>query len=105
MTIKLNNRIALVEEVSTGEYTADTKLRIVNPQTLKEKEYITKDVTKGIETSENKIAINFGTQLHIISKNGILLKKYISEVEINDIVMAEGIIGIVGKDKIHIINL
>lgn len=105
MTIELSNRIALLEEVSTGDYTADTNVRIVNPETLKEKLYISKDVAKAIETSENKIAINFGTELHIISKNGILLKKYISEVEINDIVMAEGIIGIVNKDKIQIINL
>mgnify|MGYP003301314655 CR=1 FL=1 len=104
-TIELNNRIVMLEEVSTGEYTADTKVRIINPETLKEKEYISKDVAKAIETSENKIAINFGTQLHIISKNGILLKKYISEMEINDIVMAEGIVGIVYKDKIQIINL
>ena len=69
------------------------------------KEYVSKDVAKAINTSENKIAINFGTELHIISKNGILLKKYISEVEMNDIVMVEGIIGIVYKDKIQIINL
>lgn len=105
MTIELNNRIALLEEVSTGDYTADTKIRIVNPVTLKEEEYISKDVVKSINTSENKIAINLGTELHIISKNGILLKKYISEVEMNDIVMVEGIIGIVYKDKIQIINL
>ena len=105
MTIELNNRIVLLEEVSTGEYTADTKVRVINPKTLKEREYISKDVVKAIETSENKIAINFGTELHIISKNGILLRKYISEIEINDIVMAEGIIGIVYKDKIQIINL
>ena len=105
MTIQLNNRIALLQEVSTGEYTADTKVRIVNPETNKEKQYISKDVAKAITTSENKIAINFGTELHIISKNGILLKKYISELEINDIVMAEGLIGVVYKDKIHIINL
>ena len=105
MTIELNNRIVLLEEVSTGEYTADTKARIINPETLKEKQYISKDVAKDIETSENKIAINFGTELHIISKNGILLEKYISETEMNDIVMAEGIIGVVYKDKIQIINL
>jgi len=105
ITIELNNKIALLEEVSTGEYTADTKVRIVNPETLKEKQYISKEVAKSIETSENKIAINFGTELHIISKNGILLKKYISTSEINNIVMAEGIIGIVYKDKIQIINL
>ena len=105
ITIELSNKIALLEEVATGEYTADTKVRIVNPETLKEKQYISKDVAKTIETSDNKIAINFGTELHIISKNGILLKKYISELEINDIVMAEGLIGIVYKDKIQIINL
>lgn len=105
MTIELNNRIALLEEISTGDYTADTKVRIVNPVTLKEKEYISKDIAKSIYTSENKIAINFGIELHIISKNGILLKKYISEVEMNDIVMAEGVIGVVYKDKIQIINL
>ena len=105
MTIELNDRIALLDEVATGDYTADTKVSIVNPETLKEKQYISKDVAKAIETSQNKIAINFGTELHIISKNGILLKKYISDVEINEMVVAEGIIGIVYKDKIQIINL
>ena len=105
MTIELNNSIALVEEISTGEYTADTNVKILNPKTLKEKQYITKNVAKSIETSDNKIAINFGTELHIIDKNGILLKKYISETEINNIVMTDGLVGIVYKDKIHIINL
>lgn len=105
MTIDLKNRIALVEEISTGEYTADTSIRIINPSTLKEKKYIAKAVAKSIETSENRIAINFGTNLHIISKNGILLKKYISNTEINDFVMAEGVIGVIYRDKIQIINL
>ncbi len=105
MTIELNNRIALLEEVATGNYTAETKTRILNPATLKEREYISKDVAKSIHSSDNKIAINFGTELHIINKNGILLKKYISEAEISDIVMAEGIVGIVYKDRINIINL
>lgn len=105
MTINLNNRIALLEEVSTGEYTANTKVRIVNPETLKEKIYISNDVAKAVYTSQNKIAINFGTDLHIISKNGILLKKYISDKEINDIVMTDGVLGIVYRDRIQIINL
>ena len=57
-----------------------------------------------IKTSDNKIAINFGTELHIINKNGILLRKYISDTEINDIVMTDALVGIVYKDKIQIIN-
>ena len=64
-----------------------------------------KMLQKSIKTSDNKIAINFGTELHIIDKNGILLKKYISETEINDIVMTDALVGIVYKDKIQIINL
>ena len=105
MTIELNNGVALVEELSTGEYTVDTNVRILNPTTLKERQYITKNVTKSIKTSDNKIAINFGTELHIIDKNGILLKKYISETEINDIVITDALVGIVYKDRIQIINL
>lgn len=105
MTIELNNSVVLVEELSTGEYTVDTNTKIFNTRTLKERQYITKNVAKSIDSSGNKIAINFGAELHIIDKNGILLKKYISETEINDIVMTDGLVGIVYKDKIQIINL
>lgn len=105
MTIELNNGVALVEELSTGEYTVDTNVRILNSTTLKERQYITENVTKSIKTSDNKIAINFGTELHIIDKNGILFKKYISETEINDIVITDALVGIVYKDRIQIINL
>ena len=105
MTISLSNRIALLEEVATGDYTADTNVNIINPITLKSREYIANDVAKSIKTSENKIAINFGTELHIIDTNGILLKKYISDTEINDIVMTDNLIGVIYRDKIQIINL
>ena len=104
MTIELSNRIAIIEEISTGEYTADTNVKIINPTTKTEKQYITKNITKTIKTSDNKLAINFGTELHIINKNGILLKKYLSDTEINDIVMTDALIGTVYKDKIQIIN-
>lgn len=104
-TIELNNSIVFVEEVSTGEYTADTKVKIINSETSKETEYITKNVSKSILTSNNKIAINFGTELHIIDKNGFLVKKYISDSEINNIVMTDALVGIVYKDKIQIINI
>lgn len=104
-TIELNNSIVFVEEVSTGEYTADTKVKIINSETSKETEYVTKNVAKSILTSNNKIAINFGTELHIIDKNGFLVKKYISDSEINNIVMTDALVGIVYKDKIQIINI
>ena len=105
MTINLKNRIALLEEISTGEYTSDTNVKIINPNTLKEREYIGNDVAKSIYTCKNKIAINFGAELHIIDTNGILLKKYISTTEINDVVITEDLVGIIYRDKIQIINI
>lgn len=105
VTIELSNSMMFVEEVSTGQYTVDTNVKIVNTESLKEKEYVTKNVAKSIITSDNKIAINFGTELHIINKNGILLKKYISDTEINNIVMTDGLVGIIYKDKVQIINI
>lgn len=105
ITIELSNSMMFVEEVSTGQYTVDTNVKIVNTESLKEKEYVTKNVAKSIITSDNKIAINFGTELHIIDKNGILLKKYISDTEINNIVMTDGLVGIIYKDKVQIVNI
>ena len=104
-TIELDNKIAILKEISTGEYTSDTYASIINPETLKERQYITEDVAKSVLTVGNKIAINFGTELHIISTNGFLIKKYISETEINDIVMTDNLVGVVYRDKIQIINL
>lgn len=105
MTIELNNSITVVEEISTGDYTADTNVKIINTDTLKEKQYVVKDVAKSITTSDNKIAINFGTELHIVNKNGMLIKKYVSDTEINNIVIADGLAGIIYKDEVQIINL
>ena len=104
-TIELNNKIAILEEISAGEYTSDTYASIINPYTLKEKQYVAEDVAKALIAVENRIAINFGTELHIISTNGILLKKYISETEINEVVMTDSLVGVVYRDKIQIIDL
>ena len=105
MTIELNNRIAILEEKTTGEYTSDTYVNIINPENKKEIQYITNGVVKSLHTSNKRIAINTGSELHIISTNGFLVKKYISSTEINDIVMTDSLVGVIYRDKIQIINL
>ncbi len=105
MTIEMNNKIAILEETSTGQYTSDTHVTMINPNTLKNNEYIANNVAKSIQVCENRMAINFGTELHIIDTNGFLVKKYISETEINDIVITNNLVGVIYKDKIQIINL
>ncbi len=104
ITIGLNNSVALVEENSTGEYTSDTTVSIINTNNRKAKQYHTNNVAKAILTYSNKIAINFGTEMHIIGTNGILIKKYISNSEINDVVMTDNLIAIVYSDNIAIVN-
>ena len=105
MTIELNNRIAILEEKTTGEYTSDTYVNIINPENKREIKYIANGVVKSLHTSNKRIAINTGSELHIISTNGFLVKKYISSTEINDIVMTDSLVGVIYRDKIQIINL
>ena len=76
----------------------------VNPNNNKKKQYITSNVAKALTTSENKIAINFGTELHIVNTNGILIKRYKSNSEINNVVMTDNLVAIVYSDNIAIIN-
>lgn len=104
VTIDLNDRIVLLEENSTGEYTSDTNVNIINPEKGTKKQYITSSVAKNITTYTNKIAINFGTELHIIDTNGILIKNYKSNSEINDVVMTDNLVAVVYNDNIAIIN-
>ena len=104
VSINLNNRIAYIEENSSGEYKSDTYVHIFSPNTNKYKRYIAANVAKAIRTSENKIAINFGTELHIVDIGGILIKKYKSNAEINDIVITDNLAAIVYNDNIAIIN-
>lgn len=105
MTIELNNRIAILEEKTTGEYTSDTYVNIINPENKREIKYIANGVVKSLYTSNKRIAINTGSELHIIDTNGFLVKKYISSTEINDIVMTDSLVGVIYRDKIQIINL
>ena len=104
ITVGLNNKIVMVEENSTGKYVSETYVNIINPINNKKRQYITENTAKAITTYSNKIAINFGTELHIIGNNGILIKKYKSNTEINNVVMTDNLVAIIYNDKIAIVN-
>ena len=63
----------------------------------------------GVATSLNAvgdvIAVNLGTEVDFINTSGWLIKRYNSSTEIKDIILGEGIAGIVYTDKIEIVNL
>ena len=104
-SVELTNNAASVEEKSSGLFTANSEVSIVSTDNKETKTYTAESVAKEIITYRNKIALNLGTEVEFISTDGWLVKRYIANQEITNIVMSDTIAGIVYRDKIEIINL
>lgn len=104
-SIDLNNYSAYTNEKSTGLFSSKTQVVLKNNITEKENIYTADGTAKDIKTHAGNIALNLGSQVDFINTNGWLVKKYVSEREIKDIVIAESIAGIVYKDKVEIAHI
>ena len=67
--------------------------------------YVFDGVAKEIYSYNDTIAINLGSEVHFISTNGWLKKKYISSHEIKNIVLCNSFAGIIYRDKIEIVEI
>lgn len=104
-SIELNNCAIGIEEKSSGLFTADSIVNLINIENKGEKEYIVNAVSKEIYTYGNIIALNLGTEIEFINTDGWLVKRYIAKQEITNIVVSDSIAGIIYRDRIEIINL
>lgn len=104
-TIETNDNIINIEENIINDYEYNSIVHINNVSNKKEKTYSVEKITKNIKTFGDVIALNFGTELHVINKNGWLLKKYISSQEINNVVLTNKILGVIYRDKIEVIDI
>lgn len=104
-SIELANSTVTVEEKSSGIFTADSVLNIINSDNKSTSIYTTETVTKEVYTKGDLIALNLGSEVEFINTNGWLVKKYIAEQEITSIVLSNSIAGIIYRDKIEIINM
>lgn len=104
-SIELSNTSITVEEKSSGIFTADSIVNIINSDNKSKSMYTAEAVTKEIYTSNNIIALNLGSQVEFINTSGWLVKRYIAEQEITSIVLSNSVAGIIYRDKIEIINL
>ena len=104
-SIDLENNIVNIEEQSTGLFTANSILNIMNINNKNTVTYTSSEVTKDIYTYENMIALNLGSEIDFVNTSGWLSKKYIANQEITNIVLSNSIAGIIYRDKIEIINL
>ena len=104
-SIELENGIAIIEEKSSGLFTADSEITFINIDNQKETIYTTDDVTKEIYSCNDIIGLNLGSELHFVNKGGWLVKRYIAGQEISKVVLSESLAGIVYRDKIEIVSL
>lgn len=103
--IELNNHVTAIEEKSSGLFTADSLVSIINLENKNTKEYTATSVTKEIYTYGDIIALNLGTEIEFINTEGWLVKRYIANQEITNVVVSNSMAGIIYRDKIEIINL
>lgn len=104
-SIDLNSNVIEVKEQSSGLFTADSIVRIINTGNKSEKTYVADAVSKEIHTYENVIALNLGSEVEFINTDGWLIKRYVAKQEITNIVISSSVAGIVYRDKVEIINL
>lgn len=103
--IDLSDSAFKATEESSGLFSANTKVEITNVNNQKKNVYTVKGVAKSVKTYGNVIALNLGTEIEFIDTNGWLIKRYNSSSEVKDIILGDGIAGIIYKDKVELISL
>lgn len=102
---QLTNCIYRMVEESTGPFTANTNVEMYNIATQKESTYLVEGVVKHVANYDNIMALNLGSEVDFINTSGWLIKRYTSRQEIRNIVICDGIAGIIYRDKIELVNL
>lgn len=103
--INLSSKIIKVIKKTTGLFSAEAEMQIINSNTKDTSLYAIENVPKSILVQGNMIAVNLGTTVLFINSNGWLVKKYQSSQEIQKILLCDEIAGIVSKNKIELIPL
>lgn len=98
-----NNAFRVIEKSSL--LNTETRLEIMSTSNKKINIYSFDGVAKEIYSYEDIVAINVGSEVHFVSTNGWLIKKYISSQEVKKVVMSSNFAGIVYRNKIEIVNM
>lgn len=104
-SIALNGNACQIEEKSSGLFTADSQVNIINIDSKSTKQYTADSIAKELYTYGNIMALNLGTEIEFINTDGWLVKRYVANQEITNIVVSDNLAGIIYRDKIEIVNL
>lgn len=103
--INLTNHIFRTLEKSTGIFSANTVVEIKNISNDREIVYTVEEVVKSVVSYGDVMAFNLGNEVDFVDTNGWLVKRYYSSQVIENIVLCEGVAGIVYRDRIELVNL
>lgn len=103
--INLSGYVYRAIEQNDGLFNTNTLLEIINTSNNKVNVYTVEGVAKAVYSYNNIIAVSLGQEIEFINTSGWLIKRYSSEQEVQNVVIGNGIAGIIYKDKVEIINL
>ena len=104
-SINLKNFVYRAIEENDGLFNTNTIIEIKSTSNDKTNVYTAECAAKDIYCDENYIAINLGQEVEFINTIGWLVKKYSSDQEVQNIVIGDGVAGIIYKDKMEFLNL
>ena len=104
-SIDLKDNFATIQEESSGIFSANSVINIINVDSKNTQNYIVETSVKKMYTKGDIIALNLGTEVEFINTSGWLVKRYIANQEVSNVTVADNIAGIVYRDKVEIINL
>ena len=99
-----SNVVYIVEE-SLGMFKSTSNVHIVNVSDNHDNVYKLENTAKEVYAIDNKMAINFGSEIHFINTSGWLIKKYNASQEITNVKMSNSLAAIIYKDKIVILEI
>ena len=104
--IESANKVVSIEKQSGGFLNTNYILKIYDIEQNKTLEYKLEDMPKELYVKDNTIAVNYGTDVEIISaSSGWLIKKYVSRQDIKNVLIANALVAIEYSDEIKIIKI
>ena len=106
LDIGLDKNLTFISKEQSGVFSFQYGLTIEDRKSKFQHLYIIdKDVPKSMVLRGDNIVLNFGDDIKVISNGGKLLKEFKSATEVKDMVLGDGILGIIYQNKIDIVNL
>lgn len=103
--INLNGFIYRAVEENDGLFNTNTVIEMKSTTSDKNVVYTVEGAAKAVYSYNNVIAVNLGQEIEFLNTSGWLLKRYSSLQEVQNVVLGNGIAGIVYQDKVEIVNL